>query len=105
MNQPNWDKEYSHDFDKMRENRVHTSYYKYGSAEINFGEKLVDARGCIDLCLRKFDKTGNTEYLLDAANYCMLRYMYPQGNESFKPTDSGESAGIVGISVKEMEDV
>ena len=55
-------------------------------------------------CLAKFKETGNTEYLCDLANYAMFRFMFPQSGEYFKYTDSGESAGIVGMSVKEMED-
>lgn len=42
--------------------------------------------------------------MADAANYCMFRYMFPQGKEFFKHTDSGESAGIDGMSVKEIEE-
>lgn len=36
-------KEYSDQFDKLRQNRVEVSYHKYGPAEINYKEKLVDA--------------------------------------------------------------
>ena len=49
-------------------------------------------------------KRPATEYLCDLANYAMFRFMFPQSGEYFKYTDSGESAGIVGMSVKEMED-
>ena len=37
--------EYSDEFDRLRQNRVAVSFYKYGPAKINFGEKLVDAIG------------------------------------------------------------
>lgn len=40
---------------------------------------------------------------IDVANYAMFRYMWPQSGEYFKHTDSDESAGIVGMSVNEME--
>ena len=54
---------------------------------------------------KKFDEIRKgLEYLADAANYCMFRYMFPQGKEFFKHTDSGESAGIDGMSVKEIEE-
>ena len=80
------------------------SFYKYGPAKINFGEKLVDAIGCVEKCINKYKKTGNTEYLCDAANYLMFEYMYPQKEGAyFKATDSSESAGIVGMSINEME--
>ena len=92
-------REYSEEFDKLRKNRVSVSYYKYGSAKDNFGAGRVDAIGSLKLCLDKFEKTGNTEYLLDVANYAMFRYMYPMPKEFFKTTDSSESAGTVGVPI------
>lgn len=91
--------EYSEEFDKLRKNRVEMSYFKYGSAKKNFGEGRVDAIGSLELCIDKFKKTGNTEYLLDAANYAMFRYMFPMPGEFFKATDSSESAGTVGTPI------
>ena len=96
-------KEYSEEFDKLRKNRVEVSLYKYGPARENFGAGRVDAIGSLELCLDKFKKTGNTEYLLDVANYAMFRYMFPMPGEYFKPTDSSESAGTVGTPIN-MED-
>ena len=95
--------EYSERFDDIRKGLVMQSYYKYGKASRNFSTGNVDALGCMKKCLAKFEETGNTEYLADLANYCMFRYMWPQNGEYFKHTDSGESAGIEGMSVKEME--
>lgn len=95
--------EYSERFDEIRKGLVTQSYYKYGKASRNFVTGNVDAVGCIKKCLAKFEETGNTEYLADIANYCMFRYMYPQKGEHFTHTGSDESAGIVGMSVKEME--
>lgn len=92
--------EYSEEFDKLRKNRVEVSYYKYGAARDNFASGRVDAIGSLELCLEKFKKTGNTEYLLDVANYAMFRYMYPMPNEFYKATDSSESAGTVGTPIK-----
>lgn len=84
----------------MRKSRVEVSYYKYGAARDNFGAGRVDAIGSLELCLDKFRKTGNTEYLLDVANYAMFRYMYPMPGEFFKATDSKDSAGTVGTPIK-----
>lgn len=92
-------KEYSTEFDKLRQNRVQQSYYKYGPARKNFGEGRVDAIGSLELCLDKFKKTGNTEYLCDVANYAMFRFMYPMPGEFFKTTSDKESAGTVGTPV------
>ena len=100
----NWNEEYSEIFDELRKNRVKTSFHKYGSAKINFGEKLVEALPTAQLCVEKYKATGNTEYLVDAANYLMFEFMYPQQEGAFfQATSSGESAGIVGVSVAEME--
>lgn len=95
--------EYSEQFDKERKHRVEVSFYKYGPARKNFGEGRVDAIGSLELCLDKFKKTHNTEYLLDVANYAMFRYMFPMPGESFKPTDSSDSAGTVGTPINMEE--
>lgn len=95
--------EYSEAFDEKRKLLVVQSYYKYGKASRNFLTGNVDAIGSLEKCLDKFKETGNTEYLLDVANYAMFRYMFPQKGEYFKDTDSNESAGIVGMSVAEIE--
>lgn len=92
-------REYSEEFDKLRQARVEVSFYKYGAARDNFGAGRVDAIGSLELCLEKFKKTHNTEYLLDVANYAMFRYMFPLPGEFFKATDSGESAGTVGTPI------
>lgn len=96
-------REYSDEFDKLRQNRVEVSFYKYGPAAKNFGDKLVNALKSHDLCIEKYLKTGNTEYLCDAANYLMFEFMYPQKEGAhFKATDSSGSAGISGMSYNEL---
>ena len=95
----NINNEYSTEFDKLRKSRVEVSFYKYGAARDNFGSGRVDAIGSLELCLDKFKETGNTEYLLDVANYAMFRYMFPLPGEYFKTTDSSESAGTVGTPI------
>lgn len=98
--------EYSNEFDKLRKNRVETSYYKYGPARKNFGTGNVQAIPTMELCVKKYQDTGNREYLVDAANYLMFEYMFPQHPKAyFRATGSSESAGIVGISVKEIESI
>lgn len=100
--------DYSTAFDKIRKNLIVQSYYKYGRAGANFATGNVDAIGSLEKCLAKFKETGNLEYLADVANYAMFRYMYPQKGEYFKYTDSGESAGIVGLSethIKALKDM
>ena len=104
MEQIDMSKEYSEEFDKLRKNRVEMSFYKYGSARKNFRTGNVQAIPTMELCVKKYQETGNREYLLDAANYLMFEYMYPQHPKAhFRATSSEENAGIVGISANEME--
>ena len=96
-------KDYSERFDELRKNRVEVSYYKYGPASKNFGEHLVNALETMKMCVKKYEKTGNTEYLVDAANYLMFEFEYPSiKGAHFESTDSSESAGISGISYNDM---
>ena len=92
-------REYSEQFDKERKYRVEVSYHKYGPARKNFGGARVDAIKTAELCLEAFKKDGNTEHLIDAANYLMFRFMYPYPGESFRPTDSKESVGTIGTPI------
>lgn len=95
--------EYSEKFDEIRKGLVVQSYFKYGKASRNFASGNVDAVGSLKKCLDKYEETGNLEYLADVANYCMFRFMWPQTGDYFKHTDSDGSAGIVGMSVNEIE--
>ena len=92
-------REYSEQFDKERKYRVEISYHKYGPARDNFAGGRVDAIKTAELCLDAFKKDGNTEHLVDAANYLMFRYMYPWPGEYFEPTDSNKSVGTVGTPI------
>ena len=96
--------DYSQSFDEKRKGLEIQSYFKYGKASRNFATGNVDAIGSLKKSLAKFEETQNLEYLCDVANYAMFRYMVPQEGDYFRHTDSDESAGIVGMSVKEMED-
>ena len=95
----NLKREYSDRFDQLRKNRVEASYYKYGPARDNYATGRVDAIASAELCLDAFRKDGNTEHLVDAANYLMFRFMYPYDGEGFNATDSEGSVGIVGTPI------
>lgn len=104
MDQIDMSKEYSEEFDRLRKNRVEMSFYKYGPVRKNFGTGNVQAIPTMERCIKKHQETGNREYLLDASNYLMFEYMFPQHPKAhFRATSSEESAGIVGMSVNEME--
>lgn len=95
--------EYSKEFDRKRQEAIITSYYKYGPSKENFKKGMVDAIGSLKKNLQKFEETGNTEYLVDVANYAMFRFMYPMKGESYKPTDSDQSVGVDGITINELK--
>ena len=46
--------------------------------------------------LKAFAEDGNTEHMVNIANYAMVRFMFPQNNESYTPTDSDKSTFNVG---------
>ena len=96
--------EYSERFDEYRKNRMVCSFFKYGFAKKNYESGLVDSMASLKLRLNAYIKTGNTEYLVDVANFAMLEFMYPQHKKAhFKSTDSDQSVGLVGKSYKELE--
>jgi len=95
--------DYSVEFDKLRQNRVEVSHYKYGAARDNFATGRVDALATAELCLEAFKRDHNTEHLVDAANYLMFRFMYPMPGESFRATGSSESVGTVGTPINMEE--
>lgn len=97
--------EYSEEFDRIRKNAMVVSFYKYGPVKQNTTLKTEDVIASLEKRLKKYKETGNTEYLADVANFAMMEYMYPQHlNGHYRPTDGRESPGIVGMSVKEIEE-
>lgn len=100
----NWTEDWSSSFIERMQNRVQMSHFKYGSVRANYCNGNINALASMQRCVDKYREGGNTEYLIDAANYLMFEYKYPQvPGAYFKATDSSESAGIVGISEVEME--
>ena len=96
-------RDFSNEFIKKMQNAILLSHYKYGFASKTYPE-LAQARKCIDERLELYNKTHNTEYLVDIANFAMLEYMYPSYEDAkYIPTDSSESPGLAGgISYKEL---
>lgn len=82
-------------FLQMMMNRMAVSYHKYGPLSENFPHNAIG----VDQIKQRVDKyleTGNTEWLVDAANYCMIEYLYPwKVNAHFRATDSDESPGRI----------
>ncbi len=85
--------EFNEDFIEGMRSRMVVSYYKYGPiadgypANVNAITSLTDR-------LREYAKTGNTEFLIDAANFAMIEFMHPAHKDAhFEGTDSDQSPG------------
>lgn len=94
--------EYSETFDKLRKNRMETSYHKYGPISKNYGEHLINAITNLKKRLQLYEDTGNTEYLCDVANFAMIEFMYPQHQDAHFDNIS-KSPGLNGINFRDIE--
>lgn len=100
--------EFSEDFVQKMKNRMIASFYKYGPLAKNANRKdpetRIDEIASLKERLELYEETGNTEWLVDAANFAMIEFMYPQHpNAHFRATDSKESPGVKGLTVNEMK--
>ena len=87
--------EFSLDFVEKMKNRMLMSYFKYGFVYDNCSNGKVDALVNLERRVEKYRETGNTEWLVDAANFAMIEFMYPQHKDAhFRATDSDESPEI-----------
>lgn len=87
--------EVSEPFIQGMRNRMYVSFYKYGKVADAVPHK-INALKSLQLRLSKYEETGNTEYLIDAANFCMMEFMFPSHIAShFTPTDSDGSPGRI----------
>lgn len=95
--------EYSTKFDDCRKKAMVNSYHKYGPAKDNYGKyKCMDAIANIRKRLEKYEETGNTEFLVDVANFAMLEFMYPSiEGATYTPTHTGECETI-GTGINEI---
>lgn len=89
--------EFSETFVKGMKDRMHVSYYKYGPIAEAYPYK-IDAIASSIQRLREYIKTGNTEFLMDAANFAMIEFMHPRReNAFFKSTDDDASPGRISL--------
>ena len=85
--------EFSQDFIEKMHARMATSYHKYGLVREAYPTK-ISAIESLRQRLQRYEETGNTEWLIDAANFAMIEYMLPSHkNAHFRATDSPESPG------------
>lgn len=75
--------------------RMAVSYAKYGAVASAYPSK-VDAVESLRVRLDKYLATGNTEFLMDVANFAMIEFMHPNMRDAhFRATDARESPGRV----------
>jgi hypothetical protein len=87
--------EYSVQFLDGMVNRMAVSFCKYGKVADAFPHR-VNALDSLRLRLEKYAETGNTEYLIDVANFAMIEFMHPKREGAFfQGTDSDGSPGRV----------
>lgn len=89
------EREFSDAFVLGMRQRMRVSYFKYGALAKAYPKKL-DAIKSLHVRLKKYEETGNTEYLIDAANFAMIEFMHPKHPEAhFTAEDSHASPGRV----------
>jgi len=72
------------DFVQKMANRLMVGFYRYGPVN-----KRQDYRKRLKGAVKHYDKTGNTEFLIDAANYCWLEFCAPSHPKAhFEVSDS-----------------
>lgn len=87
--------EFSIEFLQGMINRMIVSYHKYGPITDAYPQK-VNALDSLRLRLEMYERTHNTEYLIDAANFAMVEFMLPSYEDAiFLGTDSDGSPGRV----------
>lgn len=85
--------EYSIAFLQGMVDRMSVSYFKYGAVRDAYPDK-VNALACARERLRLYARDGNTEHLIDAANFLMIEAMAPSHAEAhFAAQDSDTSPG------------
>ena len=95
-------RDYSLVFDKKSKNAMLMSHYKYGWVKDNYSTGIVNAIHELKKRLKEYEETGNTEKLVDAKNFAMCEFMYPQHpNAHYKGTDSDQSSGLDRNEVEE----
>lgn len=78
--------QWNNKFEELRKNRMIMGFFRYGPLRKQKG-KYDNIKSCIQR-LKLYQKTGNTEHLVDVANICMCEFtngIHP--NKHFKSED------------------
>lgn len=75
-------------FESLRRARMNLGYFRYG--EIKGNAKRYDNIGSAIVRLEEYRRTGNSEFLVDAANLCMIEFTQENHPEfHFESIDDG----------------
>src|ERR1700728_2483268 len=75
--------------------RMSVSYHKYGPVSDGYPDR-IDALESLRLRIDQYVQTKNTEFLIDAANFCMIEFMHPRPpGAHYEATDSNASPGRI----------
>lgn len=85
--------EFAPEFLQGMVNRMIVSFHKYGPIREAYPEEL-SALGSLAGRMQLYQETGNTEYLIDVANFAMIEFMHPSHPKAhFDP--EGRSPGRI----------
>lgn len=96
--------EWSYRFEELMKKAMIMSYYKYGAIRKNHSkdDNHMDAVANLIKRLEKYKETGNTEFLVDVANFAMIEFMSPQHkNAHFEGTDNSD-VELIGFGVNQI---
>src|SRR4051812_4066752 len=82
--------EFSTEFFQGMVDRMTLSMYKYGKVSDAYPSR-INALDSLQKRIEKYRDTGNTEFLMDVANFAMIEFMHPSlPNTFYTPTDSDQ---------------
>lgn len=87
-------KNFDESFITHMRNAMMMSFYKHQDKRGDGNINNYVGKISMDLLLNElkaFNDDHNTEHMVNIANYAMVRYMFPQGDETYTPTDSNKS--------------
>jgi hypothetical protein len=91
--------QFSEEFIRKMMARIVFGFYRYGQSKQYAENSSYNIIETIKKRLQAYVETGNKEHLVDAANFIMIEYMYPQHKnvhfESVEEEDSNKRLGVV----------
>lgn len=88
-----WAEEVNMDFLQRMADSMGMSFFKYGRIQDAYPTK-VNAIESLKQRLAKYEQTGNSDFLVDVANFAMIEATFPAHKDAhYRFTDSNESPG------------